>query len=538
LRFEEFKRRVRRFNRVGLVTIGTRILWYAWNHPELLDPAVPGGIGNLITQVYAERLIALACITAPDDQGRSLPSEVDFRLLCWELHHYCSDGPWLGPAGADALDQAIGVLPLNHPIRELSREELRGLSAIAFKARYTYAYAGRRWDGGDLLRPWLVAKELGILARQAAGDRYDDFQKRFFLTSLDGFVRSSWALFTKADQGTTFFLPNGAQVHEYGRFRTSDWPEREPDFERLDMTAEDTRVVAHRLATSLSEYVEKRPLLNQMPAEGWKHHELLDWLSIRPIIDIDDNEPREDLLVPSPWRFLTGMGAVLEHEFIQALQQNRDIALGGQDAFSMRGTAFGAYLRRTLAGVTEVTDLDAVAGIRGVRPDFLWLAERHGILIEAKALLKPNDDRRLLKISSVVETWRRCTEALTQASGFLQRELGVLRLPKLPQHWSLILVANEPLVEDATGFKAVACVRKLLDRTGIDALALLTTSELEAWALGGGTADQLGDKVLSLWSRFDPADVTQDFNVGRPENAPTILPHIEKGWNTLLYGGT
>src|SRR2546428_2952994 len=179
LTFAEFRRRVRKFSRIGLVMIGTRLAWYAWDHLELLDPSTLGGVGNMVTQAYTERLVALACIVAPDDPNRPWPTEIDFRLLCWELHT-CPDAGWLGPKAVDALADALRTFPPDHPLHNLTADAVRGLLAVTLKARLAYQQGvGRKWDGGDLLRPWLVTKEFGALARQAAGSRYEEFERRF-----------------------------------------------------------------------------------------------------------------------------------------------------------------------------------------------------------------------------------------------------------------------------------------------------------------------------------------------------------------------
>ena len=201
LTFADFRQRVRRFSRIGLVTVGTRLCWYAWDHIALLDPAAPSGFGNLVTQIYAERLVSLACIAAPDDPNRPWPTEIEFRLLCWELHT-CSDAGWLSDTAIEELCIALRVFPSDHVLRNLDRNKVRGLLAVALKARLAYQQTdGRKWDAGSLLRPWLMTNEFGSRARQIKGNRFNDFEKHFFMTSPDGFVRSAWAVFAKANQG-------------------------------------------------------------------------------------------------------------------------------------------------------------------------------------------------------------------------------------------------------------------------------------------------------------------------------------------------
>jgi hypothetical protein len=77
--------RIRLFHRDGLLILGARILWQFWNNRELTNPTTPEGVGNYITWVNAERIISLGC-TCASTTHRPFPKEVDFRLLCWELH--------------------------------------------------------------------------------------------------------------------------------------------------------------------------------------------------------------------------------------------------------------------------------------------------------------------------------------------------------------------------------------------------------------------------------------------------------------------
>ena len=114
----EFIQRVRRFSRIGILTLGTRFLWHTWNHDETLKPDTPEAIGHRLTMTYAERVMALAAIYSNDHQ-RPDPTEVDFRLLCWELHNG-SDGHIILAATIDELARRLETVGAESLLRNIS----------------------------------------------------------------------------------------------------------------------------------------------------------------------------------------------------------------------------------------------------------------------------------------------------------------------------------------------------------------------------------------------------------------------------------
>jgi len=119
-------------------------------------------------------------------------------------------------------------------------------------------------------------------------------------------------------------------------------------------------------------------------------------------------------------------------------------------------------------------------------PDFAWVGEEYGVLVEAKFSLKPNTSRNLADVSAIVETWERAAEPLAQAGEFLARGLLCLKgkLPT-PKRWVLVVAANEPFIEEGLGFKIVAKAGGLLSGTGLDGIAMFTPTDLESLGPGG-----------------------------------------------------
>ncbi|WNG46965.1 hypothetical protein F0U60_24660 [Archangium minus] len=110
LSFEDIVKRVRRFRSDSVVLMGSRLLWHFWNNPSLVNPNAPGGMGNRITQTYAERIISLACAYG-SAYNRPAVSEVEFRLLCWELSWGMGEG-FFTEKMVDSLRDCLGRVAL------------------------------------------------------------------------------------------------------------------------------------------------------------------------------------------------------------------------------------------------------------------------------------------------------------------------------------------------------------------------------------------------------------------------------------------
>ena len=65
-----------------------------------------------------------------------------------------------------------------------------------------------------------------------------------------------------------------------------------------------------------------------------------------------------------------------------------------------------------------------------------------------------------------------------------------------------------------------------MDGTGIDALAIVSTGDLEAW-VHHGDADGLGAACLAAWDAMNPNDITTTGpTVSRPNAEDHLLPHL------------
>jgi hypothetical protein len=530
LTFESFISRLRRFNRNGIADRGAALLWNLWQQPERLRAPHPDAEQNLLTRAYAERVIALGC-TYASAHNRPNPTELDFQLLCRELHSVVDDS--LTSAAVESeLTTRLHNAVQKHPSTLLRKVEVgrhRHLLVEALKAKMVTAQnVGRRWGMADLFRPLLIARELRALGLKHGGEAYKARERAFFLMEMEEFVRCYWALLLKAQQPTTlpYMGPHGPATGQMrGAIFTRDWP-NDPELEVMGLTAEAMRAVASRMSASLGAVRVYREQLESLPADQRAYAPASDWLSFRPLIDAERGGTNEVLLLPSPWRFLSALNHVLLYDFVESLSGGT--ALGGHDAHSLRGEAFEEYLRRVLKGCTTLHDLKWLKGVTGKRPDFAWMGEEYGVLIEAKFALRPNADRTLKNISAAVETWLRAAEPIEQAAGFLGEGLGKFGdQVRLPSKWVLAVVSDEPLIEDTVGFKSIAKANRLLEETGLSAIAYLTPTGLEDWVLLG-SADDFARRAIELWEALDPYSTDQELNVERlgSADAPT-LPHIE-----------
>jgi len=529
----EFIQRVRRFSRLGILTIGTRFLWHTWNHDETITSDTPEAIGHRVTMAYAERVMMLAAIYATDHQ-RAEPNEVDFRLLCWELHN-SYDGNLFDEAAAAELAQRLTKTDTDSPLRKLTTEHARVLLAEAFKARIAaLQHIGRYFDRGDFARGYLIVRCLSARALTLGGAEYVRAEKQFLLSSVEGFFRASWALFTKAQLGLEIRDEHGQPVMtDYGHVYSRDWPS-DPNLDALQISVDDLRAVASVLSEPLSSFPALRPNFKNASGATLKYDSALDRLSLRPMIEIEGKERCEHVAIPSPWRYVHAVPEVVLYDFVRQLQDRRTVLLAGKDAYSLRGEAFADYVKSVTKELPRLFDLDAGTELAGQeRPDLVWVGTAHTVLVELKFSVKPNDDRILKDTSAAVVAWQRSAEAIQQGAGFVRRHGSYLRDHLAAQGpVILVLVSTDKVIDESIGFRAVAKAGRLLEGTELQAIATLTISEFERWVLLSD-ADALARETLTAWARLDPFAVSQDSGIVAPK-AQRDLPHIEAAWKELF----
>jgi hypothetical protein len=498
--------RLRRFHRDGILIMGTRILWHFWNRRELTQPTTQEGIGRYITWIFAERLIALGCIYA-SHHNRPWPTPEEFGLLCWELHN-CADTISNEAAKQRELDQIARQLqpyPPESLLARLRTVPLLRLGAEAFKSRTAASQmVGRYWDKEHLIRPYLIARDFRETAYKLGGTRYETLERQFLLTTVAGFVRAAFALLMKAEAGVFQDVPQPGggvrRVHERGGILSSDWPANEPGLEAVGLTADDLRAVAQRLSTPLSGFADFREQLRDVDDLSLKYHHIVDWLSKHPIVDLEIGGQCHQLLVPSPWKLMAFITDFILYDFVAFLDEHSNDALAGRNAFSLRGQAFAQYLRKHLPKTPALHDIDEMEGITGQRPDFIWVGNDWGVIIEAKFSLRPNTDRALSAVSSAVESWRRAAEAVEQAAAFINANASRLATLKIhPRCWVLAVVTNEHANEEALGFRSIAREADLLRNTGLEGLCLVGVSNLEDW-MAHSSPDLFGAPAARIWA--------------------------------------
>jgi hypothetical protein len=532
--------RIRLFHRDGLLILGARILWQFWNNRELTNPTTPEGVGNYITWVNAERIISLGC-TCASTTHRPFPKEVDFRLLCWELHGSL-DTLSVASAKENEANQIIAFLrqaPADSLLSRFTALDTFAVAGEALKNRIAASQTvGRYWDKDQLFRSYLLSTELRALGLAFGGNEYARFARTFLLADLEGFFRAVLALLMKAAVGVPveFPRPHGPEVRrELGRIDSADWP-ADRSLQDIGLSEDDLRAVASRLSIPLSEFAELRGDLAKLDPYSAKYSRVVDQLGTRPIIDLEFGSRSEQLLVPSPWKLLAAGLDFPLYEFVSFLHEHQSAALGGVDAYSLRGKAFERYLRSALPTDQTVVDVDRLKNVSGERPDFVWLGQDWGILIEAKFSLRPNTDRGVSVATSVLEMWRRAAEGANQAAVFLTNHRSRFESEAHPRRWAVVLVTSEHTNEEATGFANVSARADLLRGTPLEGLCLLDIGDLESW-MHFSTADSLGAEISTAWISAKNAPFYEVFRIERPTKAAEPeLPHIQQARSILLPG--
>jgi hypothetical protein len=532
-------RRIRLFSQESLVTLGTRILWIVFRQPDLLKSDQPQWMGRNIAALFADRLVALACIHA--NNCRPAASEREFDLLCWELHN-CADDELSAP-GADAQVAARVSVIENQELRvALDKVPSRALLVEAFRARtFTFQVAGR-FDGlPALIRPMLVAEHLCHLLEQQCGTPATQRLRNFLQGSVTEFFRNGMVLNALLSEGILLMPSNGAPpVRELGVAHLDDGPVGDAEPKALGVTGEGLRAFGLRLSRTLDSFGELREELVRVPEAERKYSHHINWLGRWPLIDLGVRGSARRLVAPSPRGFAVSMERFLLYEMPKALVRDglRDLAdreLNTNDITSLRGEAYAAYLNDVLSP-HGVVDADGLKGVHGKRPDFIWAGARTGALIEAKFSLLPNEDRALTNVSAAVVTWERAYDALEQLTEFFakNRQLLSARWPTV-EEWLPIVVVHDVLPEETTRFKAVA-KRAGLKSDGFAGLALLSTGELERW-VRGSSADLLWVEAKRVWDALDPNAVSDEVLLKPPEEEEGHVPaHLRAALSRVLPG--
>ena len=155
--FAALASRVALFGRDGVVDIGSRMLWHIWDHSEELDH---NEFGTALVRGGALPLIALGLMFGATGT-RPCPTEVEFRLLCWEFHNLPEFSGQDTAAARQERDEAkakLRELPSASRLSGLPQQapaEIRGLwvrgkqgcgAAVAVRRRARIRLGARRVD--------------------------------------------------------------------------------------------------------------------------------------------------------------------------------------------------------------------------------------------------------------------------------------------------------------------------------------------------------------------------------------------------------
>ncbi len=537
--FSDVVRRIRLFSQESLVTIGTRVLWKVFREPELLTQPHPHQVGRNIAALFADRLVALACLHA--NNCRTAASEREFDLLCWELHN-CADDE-LSVPGADAqVAERVAAVGNAQLKRALEQVVPRALLVEAFKARMAAFQTTGMWNGlPDLVRPLLIAEHFARRVEGRCGSHASRRIEGFLQGSLVEFFRNGLVLTGLLSEGIGLKPTTGGPPQtERGLVHLEDGPVGDAELKALGVTGEGLRTFGLRLSRTLDSFGELREELARIPEAERKYSHQVNWLGRWPLLDLGVQGSARRLAAPSPRGFAKSVERFLLYEMPKTLvrdglkdQAGRD--LNPNDITSLRGDGYADYLREVLTPA-GVVDADQLEGVDGKRPDFIWVGEKCGLLIEAKFSLLPNDDRALTNFSAATTAWERAYDALEQVAEFFSRNRVLLssRWPSVEQ-WLPILVVHDAFPDETTRFKVVAKRAGLLGEA-FTGMALLSTSEFERW-VGRATADALGAQVRSVWERIDPNAVSDDLLLDPPSSeGAAVPPHIRSALARVLPG--
>lgn len=537
--FSDVVRRLRLFSQESLVTLGTRILWTVYRQPELLDEGQPQWMGRNIAALFAERLVALACIHA--NNYRPAATEREFDLLCWELHNSADEE--LTNLGAETQVAARISSIENQGLRvALERVPRRALLVEAFRARTAAFHIAGRFEGlPALIRPMLIAEHLCRLLDQRCGAAATQRLRHFLQGSVTEFFRNGMVLNGLLFEGISLRPANGGPpVREFGVAHLDDGPVGDAELKALGVTGEGLRAFGLRLSRTLDNFATLRDELVAVPEAERKYSQQINWLGRWPLLDMGVRGSARRLVAPSPRGFAMSLERFLLYEMPKTLVSDglTDLAgrnLDANNVTSLRGEAYAAYLGEVLLPHGAV-NADELADVVGKRPDFIWVGEKCGLLIEAKFSLLPNDDRALSNVSAAITSWERAYDALEQATQFVEKNRPLLssRWPGVKE-WLPVVVVHDALPDETTRFKAVA-KRAAIKRECVASMALVSTGELERW-VRASSADHLCAEAKRVWDGLDPNAVSDDLLLDPPpEESADVPPHIRGALSRILPG--
>lgn len=203
LEFADVVGRMRRFRRDALMQIGVEVSWAYWRSPKFLTLPNASGQAHRIKRDATETLISLAAIFGSETERRS-PTELDFSLLCWEIFSVVDHS--LDSLKSDSNDFGIhlGRITKARPtfLARILPQDFTFARAAAFAAKmYAHHVSGRAWNGGDLIRPFLIAKEIQSIGERSMKSAYTMRERAVLLTTIEEYFRCVWVMLVLAQNG-------------------------------------------------------------------------------------------------------------------------------------------------------------------------------------------------------------------------------------------------------------------------------------------------------------------------------------------------
>lgn len=525
--FALLARRLARFDRDGLIQMGTRVLWFMWQHD------VPMDRGNVVTRFATPWLIALSCVYG-GRADRPRPSEQEFRLLCWELHGCAEPSSRDLPEASVArlmFKQRYDALPADHPLRRMPRGALDHIwadymigLAVQSQAR-PFAYMP-----SDLVRPFVVYERMREKVTGEGRDALRALEQTFFGVPWEHFLRGYLVTMALTDRDARGAVCPGVLAVE---------PEAPPLGASLGVQPADLQLVLERLSTRLSVFRDARAELEALPEHARKHSATVRRLDTRPTIVLDDDGQGGVFraVIPSPWHARSAVADFVLDEFVAFAASHASTRNIGGDPWSLRGEAFHAHLDAALAGRSGVISIDRFYEGKTnppSHPDLLWLGERFGILIEAKIRLTPNSDSWAKEPTSLFDAWRRGAEALDQCVSYLQRGADGHAGDVHQRQWLAVIVTLQTAAAETTSFRSLVKRWNLLAASGLSGFAVVSAAELEHFVLEGD-ADRYAESLLELWDALEPDSLVRADEGVRFVESRVSAP-IAASWERLLPG--
>jgi hypothetical protein len=515
LTFEGLVQRLARFSRDGLLDIGARVLWAPWQKGA---PPAWDDLGFHVTEAYGPDVVGLAMMFCP--QSGLDATDLDFRLLCWELYSLGSFADW-DSAEADAERQRIkerwsallGATGFGKLIPGEIAQHVRGIWMAGRLRAATHQMATSVSD--DVLRVALLHEAMEQVARDPhrlrqlrdAYFRNDVFRLLGDALVLLGEVKVNKELATKCPGRFDVFAEDLHQLEVI-------------DFAQLGGLA----------CRPGSEFHAIGEELRALQPHERKLHPLARPLSSKPGIVLDEHTDRRAYFYPSPRRLIRSFRRVFVDDFIEFLTQEPRL-----EPSSLLGAGLHRHLGEVLNGLALVID-DEDCPVPGKKPDALWCGERFGVVIEAKVRLTPRTDPECVSPDSLLEAWRRAWEAVEQADGFLNdpaaRAWVTSKTGRSPSEWALAILVDERGIAERSQFRHATSRWRLLSGTKLAGLALLSFEGLEA-AVRTQTPDSLGAQIARDW-KDSGADA-----LAQPPEEPSLprvadLPYLQRASRLLV----